>query len=85
MSLVSSETPTKIQTTLKEVEQFSMRLTVIKEQYTELKEKFPLHQAAAEAFLGKIKPHLDLIQQLESEKSYLLCLKLVEDHRYVHY
>ena len=81
MSLVSSETPTKIQSTLKEVEEFSLRLAVIKKQYSELKEKFPLHQAAADSFLEKIKPHLDLIQRLESEKSYLLCLKLVEDHR----
>ena len=82
LSLVSSETPSKIQSTLKEVEEFSRQLSILKEQYSELKAKIPAHQVAVDAFLEKIKPHLDLIQQLELEQSYLWCLKLVEDHRY---
>ena len=37
LSLVSSETPSKIQSTLKEVEEFSRQLSILKEQYSELK------------------------------------------------
>nr|CAG4650896.1 EOG090X04F1 [Simocephalus serrulatus] len=79
LSLVSTEAPTKIQSTLKNVQILSERLVGIEEQYSQLKGEAESHLAAVSAFLGNIDIQLQEIDRLELEHSYLKCLKTIED------
>ena len=84
LSLISSQEPTKIQSTLKNVEDFSHQLAKLQEEYSSLKTKVPEHLSAVGSFLEKLKEQLDHVDRLELERSYLLCLKKVEDIRLIY-
>jgi len=81
LSLISSEAPTKIQSTLINVKEFSEQLASVEQDFEKLKEQAPEHLAAASAFLEKLGDQLEAIDKLEMERSYLLCLKTIEDLR----
>lgn len=83
LSLVSTETPTKVQNTLREVDKLSKKLVTLEDQYSNLKIEARTHLITVDTFLSNFDSHLQEIERLELEFSYLKCVKTVEDLRYM--
>ncbi|EFX76487.1 hypothetical protein DAPPUDRAFT_322360 [Daphnia pulex] len=79
LSLVSTEAPTKVQNTLREVEELSKKLVTLEKQYLDLKVEAQSHLTSVDTFLGNFSSQLQEIERLELEYSYLKCIKTVED------
>lgn len=78
---MSTETPTKVQSVIRDVEELSHRLTGIEKEYSQLKVEAESHSAAVSSFLENINSQLEDIDKLELEHAYLKCLKTIEDLR----
>lgn len=83
LSLVSTEAPTKVQNTLKEVEELSQKLVTLEDQYSNLKIEAKSHLTSVDTFLSNFDSQLQEIERLELEFAYLKCVKTVEELRYL--
>lgn len=79
LSLVSTEAPTKVQNTLKEVEELSQKLVTLEDQYSHLKIEAKSHLTSVDTFLSNFDSQLQEIERLELEFAYLKCVKTVEE------
>nr|CAH0101935.1 unnamed protein product [Daphnia galeata] len=79
LSLVSTEAPSKVQNTLRDVEELSQKLVTLEKQYLDLKDEAQSHLKTVDTFLENFSSQLQEIERLELEYSYLKCIKTVED------
>ena len=83
--MVCTETPTKVQSTLKDVQELSQRLSILENQYSDLKVDAQSHLTAVSTFLENVNTQLHEIERLELEYAYLKCMKNIEDLRYANF
>ena len=85
LSLISSEAPTKVQTALKDVEDFSAKLDSLQAQFLVVKDSEKTVFNGTDQFIEELKKRLEVVDKFEMQKTYLQCIQIVESTRFINF
>nr|CAD7409598.1 unnamed protein product [Timema poppensis] len=79
LSLASSEVPSKVSAAVQDVEEMNSDIARVTSQFESLNKTVQDHFVKVDTVMSQMQEYMDKIEKLEQSKSYLQCIKTIED------